>query len=155
MDERTVRDIELDKVLEGVRKYSLSPEGREGISPSLFTDNPATIEERAAVIDRYMALSEGEAPDPFPPVRDLFEYSERTHADFHGSDVRRIGLFLASYISMLRYIGEEENIHEEDRILSDDILSSLDTDGAVYDDHPRLRPLFKELERVRTDFECL
>ena len=151
MDERTVRDIELDKVLEGVRKYSLSPEGREGISPSLFTDNPATIEERAAVIDRYMALSEGETPDPFPPVRDLFEYSEHTHADFHGSDVRRIGLFLASYISMLRYIGEEENIHEEDRILSDDILSSLDTDGAVYDDHPRLRPLFKELERVRTE----
>ena len=151
MDERTVKDIELDKVLEGVRKYSLSPEGRDGISPSLFTADRKTIEDRAALIDRYMSLSEGEAPDPFPPVSDLFSYAERTHADFAGIDIRRIGLFLASYISMLRYIGEEEDIHEEDRILSDDILSSLDSDGSVYDDHPRLRPLFKELERVRTE----
>ena len=151
MDDRTVRDIELDKVLEGVRKYSLSPEGRKGISPSLFTSDRKTIDDRAALIDRYMSLSEGSAPDPFPPVKDLFEYAERTHADFSGIDIRRIGLFLASYISMLEYIGEEESIHEEDRLLSDDILSSLDADGTVYDDHPRLRPLFRELERVRTE----
>lgn len=151
MDDRTVRDIELDKVLDGVRRYSLSPEGREGISPSLFTSDSDVIEDRAAVIDRYMSLSEGDAPDPFPPVRDIFSYVSRTHADLLGADIRRVGLFLASYISMLGYIGEEEDIHSEDKVLSDDILSSLDADGAVYEDHPRLRPLQRELERVRSE----
>ena len=151
MDERTVRDIELDKVLDGVRRYALSPEGRDAIQPSLFTSDISEIEKRAALIDRYMSLSDGDAPDPFPPVRDLFDYASRTHADFPGENVYRVGLFLSSYVQMLHFTGEDEDIHQEDSDLSRDILSALDQDGSVRDDHPRLIPLQRELEKVRQE----
>ncbi len=151
MDEKTVRDIELDKVLDGVRRYALSPEGRDAIQPSLFTSDISEIEKRAALIDRYMSLSDGDAPDPFPPVRDLFDYASRTHADFPGENVYRVGLFLSSYVQMLHFTGEDEDIHQEDSDLSRDILSALDQDGSVRDDHPRLIPLQRELEKVRQE----
>ena len=57
MDERTVRDIELDKVLDGVRRYALSPEGREAIQPSLFTSDISEIEKREEAERQRMTKS--------------------------------------------------------------------------------------------------
>ena len=101
IDSRTVRDTELDKVLDMIRRSALSPEGRDAITPSLVTSESAVIEKRAARIEAYMNLLSGTAPDPFPPISDLFSYVSSTHADIPGEAVWRAGSFLRSYVAML------------------------------------------------------
>ncbi len=149
--ERTVKDTELDKVLDMIRRSALSPEGRERITPSLVTSDRAVIEERAGRIEEYMNLLSGKAPDPFPPVSDIFEYVEKTHADLPGESVYRAGEFLHSYIGMLIFLENEDEIHDEDRQLSEEILSSLDMEGNVHEDHPRLLPLIRKRDEIRAE----
>ena len=149
--ERTASDAELDKVLDIIRKGALSPEGRAAISIDKLSKDKDIINKRAERIALYISLLGGEAPDVFPPVEDLFEYADETHADFSGEDIHRAGEFLHSYISMLHFLRKDEDIHEEDRILSEDILSSLDSEGNVREDHPRLLPLIKKRDEIRNE----
>ena len=149
--ERTASDAELDKVLDIIRKGALSPEGRKAISIDKLSKDKDIIDRRAERIALYISLLGGEAPDVFPPVEDLFEYADETHADFSGEDIHRAGEFLHSYISMLHFLRKDEDIHEEDRILSEDILSSLDSEGNVREDHPRLLPLIKKRDEIRNE----
>ena len=46
MENRTVLDLEFDKVLNGIKKSALSEEGRDAITPSLFTDDSTILEKR-------------------------------------------------------------------------------------------------------------
>ncbi len=149
--QRTVRDTELDKVLDIIRRSALSPEGRVNITPDLVVSDRTVIEGRAARIEAYMNLLSGAAPDPFPPISDILSHVDRTHADIPGEGVYRVGEFLHSYISMLIFLEREADIHEEDRELSDEILSSLDSDGNVHDDHPRLLPLIRRRDEIRSE----
>ena len=153
IDSRTVRDTELDKVLDMIRRSALSPEGRDAITPSLVTSESAVIEKRAARIEAYMNLLSGTAPDPFPPISDLFSYVSSTHADIPGEAVWRAGSFLRSYVAMLVFLEKEEDIHSEDRELSEEILSSIDQDGNVFEDHPRLMPLLRKRDEIRAERE--
>ena len=142
--ERTASDAELDKVLDIIKKGALSPEGKENISIKLITDDRAVIERRAGKIGEYINLLSGAAPDQFPYISDLFDYAEHTHADFPGSDIYRAGEFLHSYISMLSFLQKADEIHDTDRELSEEILSSLDEEGNVTENHPRLLPLIRK-----------
>ncbi len=149
--ERTVKDTELDKVLDIIRISALSPEGRDRITPSLVVTDRAVIEKRARRIEEYMNLLSGSAPDPFPMISDIFSYTESTHADLDGEAVYRAGEFLHSYITMLVFLEKEDEIHEEDRNLSSEILSSLDMEGNVYEDHPRLLPLIRKRDEIKAE----
>ena len=149
--ERTVKDTELDKVLDIIRISALSPEGRDRITPSLVVTDRAVIEKRARRIEEYMNLLSGSAPDPFPMISDIFSYTESTHADLDGEAVYRAGEFLHSYITMLVFLEKEDEIHEEDRSLSSEILSSLDMEGNVYEDHPRLLPLIRKRDEIKAE----
>ncbi len=151
ISERTVKDTELDKVLDIIRSSALSPEGREKIAPDLVTFDRSVIEKRAGKIEEYLNLLSGKAPDPFPPVSDIFAYAETTHADLPGESVYRAGEFLHSYVAMLVFLEKESEIYSEDRELSDEILDSLDSDGIVYDDHPRLVPLIRKRDEIRAE----
>lgn len=149
--ERTVKDTELDKVLDIIRSSALSPEGRERITPALVSDDRAVIAGRARRIEEYLNLLSGAAPDPFPRISDIFTYVESTHADLSGESIYRAGEFLHSYIAMLVFLEKEDEIHEEDRKLSEEILSSLDSDGNVHEDHPRLLPLIRKRDEIRAE----
>ena len=151
MNARTVRDIELDKVLADVRAHSLSPEGRDAISPELFTSDRDTLEGRAEGIAECISYLGREAPDAFPSATELLDWVSSTHMDFPGRLVRQGGEFISSYISMLRFLGREEEADGGLASLSAEILRSLDTDGAVVDDHPRLLPLQKALEAAKSE----
>ena len=149
IDSRTARDIELDKVLDIIRRFALSPEGREKISLERLTADREEIERRAETVGRYISLFGGTAPDPFPSISDLFDYAEHTHRDFPGESIHRAGEFLRSYRAMLSFEDEEERMREEDSALSDEILSSVDSDGEVYENHPRLLPLIRRREEAK------
>ena len=149
--ERTVKDTELDKVLEIIRKNALSPEGKARITSDLVTFEESVIEKRSRKIEEYLNLLSGVAPDPFPSISDIFTYVESTHADIHGEDIYKAGEFLHSYISMLVFLEKEDEIHEEDKELSSEILSSIDNEGNVYEDHPRLLPLIRKRDEIRSE----
>ncbi len=151
ISERTVRDTELDKVLDIIRSSALSPEGRERITPDLVVYDRDEIERRARKVEEYMNLLSGTAPDPFPYISDIFSFAASSHADLAGESVYRAGEFLHSYISMLVFLEKEEEIHDEDRELSNEILSSLDSDGFVHEDHPRLLPLIRKRDEIKAE----
>ncbi len=150
MRERTVRDIELDKVLLAVRSHSLSPEGRDAISPDLFTSDEAAIEKRAETIALYISYSGKSAPESFPPVSPVLEWIGTTHMDLPGQLIRDAGHFIASFASM-RGFAEKEAPSQDLVQLSEDILASLDQEGEVYENHPRLLPFMKRLENARKE----
>ncbi len=149
IDDRTVRDTELDKVLDSVRSYALSPEGRDAITPAMLTADIDEIERRADRIGRYISYLGGDAPEEFPSISGIFEYAGHTHADLDGPDIHKAGEFLSSYASMLSFIGERERMDGDLMSLSDEILSSIDFDGEVYEDHPRLLPLIRRREEAK------
>ena len=60
MENRTVLDLEFQKVLDGIRKSALSSEGREAITPSLFTDDSEILEKRYIRIDTLINKLQGE-----------------------------------------------------------------------------------------------
>ena len=151
ISERAVKDTELDKVLEIIRSSALSPEGKARITPELVVYDRDIIEKRAEKIEEYLNLLSGKAPDPFPPISDIFEYTATTHADLPGEAVYRAGEFLDSYISMLVFLEKEDEIYSEDRELSEEILESIDPDGNVYENHPRLLPLIKKRDEIKAD----
>ena len=69
ISERTVRDTELDKVLDIIRSSALSPEGRERITPDLVVYDRDEIERRARKVEEYMNLLSGTAPDSWQILR--------------------------------------------------------------------------------------
>ena len=151
IEARTVRDTELDKVLEDIRKRALSPEGRDAITPALVVTDRAVIDVRAKKIEEYLNLLSGPTPDLFPYISDLFEFAEKTHQDFPGEGIYRAGEFIHSYISMMRFLEREDDVYDGDREISDEILSSIDSEGEVREDHPRLIPLIKARDAVRAE----
>ena len=151
IDERTVRDTELDKVLESVRSLALSPEGRDAITPARLTCDADEIERRSDRIGKYISLLGGESPEAFPSVSHIFSYAEHTHADLDGPDIHKAGEFLSSYASMLSFIGEKERMDPELLSLSENILSSIDIEGEVYENHPRLLPLIQKREEAKNE----
>lgn len=152
MENRTIKDTELDKVLDKVRLYALSPEGKANITPDLVSQDREVLESRYVKIDYFMNLLEGAEPlDTFPSISHIFEYVEKTHADIKGEDIYKSGMFLASYFRVLRFLKKDEEILASDEELSKDILSSLDSEGEVNENHPRLRPLIKAREEIKAE----
>lgn len=145
-------DIELDKVLEEVRSLSLFPESASYITEDRFTTDEDALERRYRTIDSYMNLICGEYDlTPFPSISHIFPYAEETHRDIEGTDIYKVGEFLSSYRKMLAFLSRTDELHEEDDALCDEILSSIDRDGNVLEDHPRLKPLRKALERIKEE----
>ena len=152
MDNRSYKDIELDKVLEIVKAYSLSEYGKQLISASAFTRDEEVLNSRYVTIDTYINyLDEESRLDNFPSIKDVFDYVKRTHADIDGKDIYKTGEFLNSYFLMLSFLHQEDEIKEEDQALSSEILTSLDYEGDVVEDHPRLRPLIKARDELKAE----
>ena len=75
MENRTVIDLEFDKVLNGIKKYALSTEGRDNITPSLFTSDSDVLEKRYLKIDSLINRLQGEtALEAFPSISHLSFY---------------------------------------------------------------------------------
>lgn len=152
MDKRAVVDIELDKVLEIIKGYCLSVEGKETITPDKITSDCSVINDRYIKIDTYINyLDEKSSLDRFPSIKDIFEYVNKTHADIPGNDIYKVGEFLSSYFRMLLFLHQDDDIFQKDKELSEEILSSLDFEGDVVENHPRLLPFIKERDALKAE----
>ena len=143
-------DIELNLVLERVRKYSLFSESDRYINYNAFTTDSDELEKRYSKIESYMALLSSEMDfDVFPSISHIFSFVRKSHQDIESSDVYLLGVFISSYLKMLKFLSREGDADDQIIELKDEILSSLDTDGNVYEDHGRLLPLKRELESAK------
>lgn len=152
VDAKTAIDIELDKVLDIVKGFSLSKAGRDRINPESSTCNRDEIDERYMKIDSYMNyLDEESSLSTFPSIDQVFDFVSNSHGDISGFDIYKVGEFLDSYFKMLSFLHKSDDIHQEDRDLSAEILYSLDSEGDVNENHPRLLPLIKEREDFKAE----
>src|SRR5574344_490493 len=115
MENRTVIDLEFDKVLNGIKKYALSTEGRDNITPSLFTSDSDVLEKRYLKIDSLINRLQGEtALEAFPSISHLFSYVKKTNRDIEGSDIYKCGEFIHSWHALLVFDEREDEILKED-----------------------------------------
>ena len=143
-------DIELDLVLDMVRRYSLFPESGEYINYDAFTFDEEVLQRRYEKIENYMNLLSSEVDlDHFPSISHIFSFVRKSHQDIESWDVYLIGLFISSYLKMLSFLSRAEDADDALIALKDEILSSLDMDGNVFEDHKRLLPLRRELESAK------
>ena len=152
MDIKSAANIELDKVLARIRAFCLSKEGALAVDIDKFTNDRDVLNGRYLKIDQYVNLLDEQNPiDRFPSIVDIFDFVKRSHADIDGCAVYKVGEFLKAYFSMKRFLHQEEDIHQEDVELCDEILSSLDMEGDVVENHPRLLPLIKAREELKAE----
>ena len=150
LEKRAIENIELDKVLNDIALNALSSEGRAMICADAISDDESIIEHRYETVDTYMNYLDGASPlSPFPDLSSIFHEAESSHRDLSGLCIRDAGEYLNSYFIVMEFLKRSEDVHEEDRVLSSDILSSLDSDGSVTENHPRLLPLIKAREEFR------
>ena len=143
-------DIELDLVLDMVRRYSLFPESGEYINYDAFTFDEEVLQRRYEKIESYMNLLSSEVDlDHFPSISHIFSFVRKSHQDIESRDVYLIGLFISSYLKMLSFLSRDDDADEDLVALKDEILSSLDMEGNVFEDHKRLLPLRRELESAK------
>ena len=148
---KAFKDIELDLVLEKVRSFSLFKESEDYINFKSFTADKDVINDRYLKIERYMNLLESANDlNSFPSIFHIFSYARKSHQDIEGKDVFLIGLFLESYEKMLVFLDDGETLSEEDGKLKEEIIFSLDQDGNVNENHPRLLVHKKALDAAKS-----
>lgn len=147
---RAIENTELDKVLEIIKSYSLSLEGRESIKADKLTADYELIESRYQRIDSYIGLLEGAEPlSSFPSISELFLEIEKSHRDVDGLNIRSAGEYLDCYFRVMSFLKRDDEIDADIKDLSDSILRTLDSDGSVREDHPRIKVLIKERDAIR------
>ncbi len=152
MRERTVKDTELDIILEDVRKYSLSDEGRAYITFDRVTTDGSVLDERYTRIDEIISrLDEGVHLEYFPSLSSLFDFVKETRRDIDGKDIYRAGEFLHSSYLLSLFEKKDELYPGELAEIEKNILSSLTPEGEVNPEHPRLRPLIKKREETKAE----
>lgn len=152
MRERTVRDTELDIILDDVRKYSLSDEGKAYITYERVTTDESVLSERYRRIDTILHRLEDDVHlEYFPSLTSLFTFVKETHRDIDGVDIYSAGEFLHSSYLLSVFEKKDELYTEELSELEKNILSSLTPEGEVNPLHPRLRPLVKKMEETKAE----
>ena len=152
MRARTIRDTELDTILDDVRKYSLSDEGKEYISAERVTADESVLSARYIRIDEILnRIEDGVQLEYFPSLSDLFSFVKETHRDIEGKDIYRAGEFLHSSFLLFRFEGTEDKAAPRLREIENDILSSINSEGEVNPEHPRLKPLIRKREETKAE----
>ena len=152
ISKRAIEDLEFDKVLDMVRRYSLSDIGRAGISAAKISHDEAVLTERADRISCILSkLEAGEVSlSPFVSLTPLFEAVERHESCFDGRDLTLASSFVSSLKLLAAFEDNPSLCPQELKDLARELDSALNPDGSVRDDHPLMRPLFKALEGERS-----
>lgn len=152
MRKRTIRDTELDVILDDIKSYSLSDEGKAYITPDLITDDEEVLNSRYIRIDEIMNKLESSAPlEKFPSLSKMFLHVKQSHRDIDGSLIYACGEFLSSLFLLLHFDEKDDLITSSLEELKDDILFSLDYEGSVNLEHPRLKALVRKRDEVRAE----
>ncbi len=151
MRSRTIKDLEFDKILDMMKKYSLSEEGRERLVPEAISFDEEVINNRAKRIEEIETLLE-ESTEPlshFVSLRNLFSSAEHSYASFDGVDIFLAGEFISSLKVLSVFLHKEELVYKELSELEKEIHLAISSDGSVKDTHPLLYPLFKKAEEMK------
>lgn len=151
MRNRTIKDLEFDKILEMMKKYSLSEEGQERLVPEAVSFDEEVIEQRAKRIEEIETLLE-ESTEPlshFVSLKSLFSSAEHSYASFDGVDIFLAGEFISSLKVLAAFLHREDLVYKELSELEKEIHSAIGSDGNVKDTHPLLYPLFRKAEEMK------
>ncbi len=152
MRERTIRDTELDIILESIRSLSLSEEGKEYITPALVTTESDVLQKRYERIDGIKNRLEDCLPlEKFPSLKNVFAFVKESHRDIEGRDIYSCGEFLNSLFLLLEFDNKTDSITPELKETAEDILFSVDYEGEVNLEHPRLKALIRKRDEIKSE----
>lgn len=145
--------IELDKVLDDVKKNMLFPESESYINTDLVTADKEELEKRRSSFEFFLSRLEGGEVDldPFPSVSPILRNIRISHQDIDAPDIYSAALFLSSYFKSRRFLSDGFTPDENDELFVRDVFSYLDSQGGVNLSHPRIYPLVKEIEKKKDE----
>lgn len=152
ISQRTVKDLEFDRVLDLVRAYSLSDVGRNAISVDRVTSDTAVLEARADRISSILGkiVNEGSQLSPFVPIDALVTQDAGRGLVHDGADLLAYASFVSSFEELSRFEDNPGLCADGMIQLAREIAAGLEGDGSVRDSHPLVRPLFRALEAERS-----
>ncbi len=162
--QRTVRDLEFEKIREQVVSRTLSVEGRELVSRQAFSTDIEQIRGSHLVTEeilRFWSQSASHFSDTLPDIRQAMEKAAVAGTVCDGEELYAIGSYVSISKSLKSHYSEEfdDVIHFQELIhaipdtaeIIHTIFTVLESPGKVRETHPAIRPILRQIERARSD----
>lgn len=163
---QSIESLELNTVLQEISSYTLTREGRDLLFSRKASRDPVYLAEELRRTGRTAGLLSFREPggiSTFPDIDDHVQRVSKQGSVLDGEGLFAVGIYL-QYAGTLYswfinppegFMGEmpvpDASVPKEASSVSKRILKDLEAPGAVKKDHPRLKPLYRELERARQD----
>lgn len=162
MTGKSLDDLEFAKVQTMISSFRLSEEGGEFLASLPFAMEQEELTLRQGYISRILGSFERDgvpALAHFPSIADVMDRLGEPTPSPDGPGLLDLARYLQSSEELFDYLlrDEEEALRELIGLgvdpaliaLKEAILADLDESGSVRETHPRLQPLYRQLEQVR------
>lgn len=162
MTGKSLDDLEFAKVQTMISSFRLSEEGGEFLASLPFAMEQEELTLRQGYISRILGSFERDgvpALAHFPSIADVMDRLGEPTPSPDGPGLLDLARYLQSSEELFDYLlrDEEEALRELIGLgvdpaliaLKEAILADLDESGSVRENHPRLQPLYRQLEQVR------
>ncbi|HNZ94706.1 MAG TPA: hypothetical protein PKN79_02720 [Sphaerochaeta sp.] len=162
MTGKSLDDLEFAKVQTMISSFRLSEEGGEFLASLPFAMEKEELTLRQGYISRILGSFERDgvpALAHFPSIADVMDRLGEPTPSLDGPGLLDLARYLQSSEELFDYLlrDEEEALREligpgiDPALiaLKEAILADLDESGSVRENHPRLQPLYRQLEQVR------
>lgn len=159
---KSLEDLEFAKVQAMIKSFSLSDEGGVFLDSLAFALEEDELTTRQGYISDLLGFFEQDGLpllSTFPSVTDLFLSLDEPSPSLEGGELLDLASYLRSAEEFFTFLGQDETRSIAHLVthplnpslvdLKDAILDTFDESGNVRENHPRLRPFYKELESVR------
>ena len=164
----TIRDLEIDSVIQTIQQYALSSEGIQELRNKPFTNDKEYILYSQSIIQdlSLIPLYNDVEVTSFPNIQESIDRLEKQPYSLSGEELFTLKEYLGSAINLISYTkapkrGSEEHlsnypssniIQPLDQPLEDlyrEINSTLESPGTVKTTHPTISRILKQLEQKR------
>jgi len=164
---RALVDLEFDVILNQVKRFTLSEEGKKELQEDLFVFDAENLLWRQQIIEDFLLLrgSEKQPPSGFVPLASIVQELHIHKGRLTGKQLYDIGLYLTSAQTFIEYC-HQDRVSNEPQGPASDLIEPLDAElkrvmekinttlqapGEVQPTHPTLVRLYRDIEAKRRE----
>ena len=162
MTGKSLEDLEFAKVQAMISSFRLSEEGGAFLSSLPFATEKEELTVRQGYISHILGSMERDGVPSlplFPSISDVMDRLDEPAPLLEGPHLLDLAHYLQSSEELLAYLLQDEEESMNELIgsgidpaliaLREAICEDLDENGSVRENHPRLKPLYRQLEQIR------
>lgn len=161
---RSLEDLEFFKIIDRVSSFCCSQEGENILRSTGFFTEASELKRALDIVDELLNFWKkggGDFNESFPGINSALEQGKRTGFHFDGEELFSAADYLSKADRLKRVFTSEEGSDDLPLItpvieafpdlgeLRRELNSALEYPGNVRENHPRIKPLIRELEESR------